>query len=697
MKKRNFYRICSKCACFLLIAVCIMVFAVGSFAVSATIDAPYQGYYYDKWGDARPAPNGYVPIKSVAAFEIGAANFGTVNDLSSDKSGRFYLMDSDKSIIYQMDSELNVIKTITANNNGETVDFSGANGFTVSENGGTLKIYIADTNHKRVLVINDDGQLIREIGRPDTDLISDEQVFIPIKLVINEDDSLFVLCQQMYDGAIMLDSNGEFLGFFGSNKVEVSASVLSDYFWKNLLGEKLREKFARYVPREYTNMVIDDSGFIYTTTLVTADSSTQIRRLNWKSNNILSSESFGDQGNLYGTNKFIDIATMRDGLFAALDTNRGRIFIYGEDGDCVTIFGGLGTQQGTFRTPVAIEAIGDDIFVYDQSTQRVTKFSPSDYGNTLLAATRMFLKGDYEQSEPLWQEVLRQNNGYEKAYISIGRNLMEKEEYSKALSYFKEGGANVDYSDAFEQIRSIHLRKWFPLYSIIFVVIVVAILFVLRDKGSYKNDYTPDPTGFFAKLKYAMFHPNKGSVALVSNSVAMNIATPVILLMMFFTLILRYQFTGFIFNTNEPGKMNIFAIFIGVVGVFAMVVTANWLVTTMADGKGKLLEIANVVAFSLIPIIVAELIKIVLSNLLISGEAMFLTVISIIGYGWGIALLVLSIAKIHQFSFLRNIIMLFLTVVAVCIIAVLIVLCFSIEKQIEMFFSSIFSEIKMII
>ena len=696
MKKIKFLPICSKIVCFALAFILITSFVVNKQTVFAAADAPYQGYYYDKWGDARPAPNGYLPVKTVNSSQIGVSTFGTINDLSSDNLGRFYLMDSDKSLIYQMDSELNLLKVIKANKNGEQINFSGANGFTVSNNNGILKIYIADTSNKRVLILNENGELIRETLCPDTDLISNKENFIPIKVVVTEDDSLFILCQQMYEGAIMLDSEGEFLGFFGSNKVEVSASMLSDYFWKNLLGEKLREKFARYVPREYTNMIIDEKGFIYTTTLVTADSSTQIRRLNWKSNNILSGESFGDIGNYYGINKFIDIAPMDDGIFAALDTNRGRIFVYGEDGGCVTIFGGLGTQIGNFRTPVAIEAIGDCIYVFDQSSQCITKFAPSDYGNTLLTATRMFLKGDYEGSESLWQDVLRQNNGYEKAYISIGRNLVDAKEYDKALTYFKEGGSKSDYSDVYEQVRSIHLRKWFPLYAIIFIGIIALILFLLKDKGSYKSEYNVNPKGFFGKLSYAMFHPNKGTVALVSKSFKMNIATPIILLIMFFTLILRYQFTGFIFNTNEPGKMNILVMFIGVIGVFSVVVIANWLVITMVDGKGKFLEIANVIAFALIPVIGAEIIKIPLSNVLISSEGMFLTLISVIGYFWGIMLLFLGLAKIHQFSVIRNLVMILLTVVAVCIIAVLIVLCFSIAKQIEMFITSILSELKMI-
>ena len=196
-------------------------------------------------------------------------------------------------------------------------------------------------------------------------------------------------------------------------------------------------------------------------------------------------KAFGDSDNMYGANKFIDITPMGEGIFAALDTKKGKIFLYDENGDEVTIFGGSGVQDGVFRTAVAIESVGDEIFVFDQSTKRLSKFSPTDYGKKLLSATRLFLKGDYKNSEPIWRDVLRQNSGHEKAYISIGRYLVEEEQFDEALSYFKQSGAKEDYSDAFEQVRSAHVGKWFALYAIFFVGVFVFIMFLLRNKGSY--------------------------------------------------------------------------------------------------------------------------------------------------------------------------------------------------------------------
>ena len=674
----------------------IFIFTVicASFSVSAKAEPPYQGYYYDKWGDARPAPNGYAPVKSLTAREIGIPNFGTVNDMASDNEGFIYILDSDNNVIYRLDSELRLNKKITLTDNGNAVDFGGANGMTVSEYDGQRRLYIADTMHERVLIADENGSIIKEIYKPKTDLISSDQTFAPIKLCVAEDGSIYALCQQMYDGAVLINSDGKFLGFFGSNKVEMSASVLSDFFWKNLLGEKLREKFSRYVPREYTNMTIDSKGFVYTTTLVTSSSSTQIRRLNWKSNNILESTSFGDSDNSYGTNKFIDIVSMRDGLFAALDTNRGRIFIYADDGTAVTVFGGKGAQNGTFQIPVAIEAVNDDIYVYDQSTKKITVFSPTEYGENLLAATRLFLKGNYEDAEPLWKNVLKENNGYEKAYISIGRNLVEKKQYEKAMSYFKAGGSKSDYSDAKQQVRSINMRKWFPLYALAAVGVLAAFFVLLKNKRASVSDYEIKNDSFASKLKYALFHPNKGAAELACKCPAMNIATPIIMLMMFAVSVMKYQFTGFIFNGNEPGKMDILSLFVTDIGLFIIAVIANWLVITMAEGKGKLFEIGNVLAFSLIPAIAAEIIKILLSNILVENETMLLQIVSIIGYGWSVILLLSALAKVHDFTFGRNIAMTVITVVAMLIILVLLLLFYSIVKQIELFIISILTELK---
>ena len=679
----------------LTIAVIGCPFLMLSVSASSVSEAPYSGYYYDQWDEARPAPNTYIPSDSLTVREIGINNIGMVNDIASDSNGNLYVMDSDNSVIYRLKEDLSFGEKISVLENGTEVKFAGANGITVDESSETLKLYIADTDNHRILVTDEFGTLLRIIEKPDTDMLSENQVFSPIKLAVSVDGSVFALCRQMYEGAILMNSNGEFLGFFGSNQVEVNASVLSDYFWKNLLGEKIGSKFAGYVPREYTNLAIDEKGFMYTTTLVTAESSTQIRRLNWKSSNVLPSEFFGDANNNYGINKFIDIVAMNNGLFAALDSNNGRVFIYGNDGEGVCVFGGNGLQNGTFRTAVAIECINDNIYIYDQSTQKITKFVPTEYGATLITASRMFLDGNYKEADTLWRDILKENNGYEKAYISIGRNLMEECNFKEAMSYFKKGGASEDYSEAKEKVRSEHMRKYFGIYALAFILLLALFLFLLRDKGSYKKDEYTDSVTLFGKMKYALFHPSKGIMTLVSNNKYMNIASVVIVFAAFFISVLSYQFTGFIFNNNEPGKMNIVSLFVTVFGMFCVIAVSNWLVITMADGKGKFNEIVNIMAFSLIPVLISQIINIILSNALVSGEGMFITVISIIGWGWGFIILMLGLCKIHDFSFGRNILMTFLTIVAALIVLILVLLVFSIATQIQMFFESIINELKM--
>ena len=146
----------------------------------------------------------------------------------------------------------------------------------------------------------------------------------------------------------------------------------------------------------------------------------------------------------------------------------------------------------------------------------------------------------------------------------------------------------------------------------------------------------------------------------------------------------------------EIEKMDIISIFITVAGMFCVAAVSNWLVITMADGKGKFNEIVNVMAFSLVPVLASQAVNIVLSNILVSGEGMFISVVSIIGWGWGAVILMAGLCKIHAFSFGRNIIMSALTVVAALIVLILVLLSFSIATQIQMFFESVMGELKMI-
>ena len=227
--------------------------------------------------------------------------------------------------------------------------------------------------------------------------------------MVDRAGTVFILGHGVYLGAIVYDQNGVFHGFYGSNRVEPTASLLIDYFWKRILTREQRDRMARFVPVEYNAFAIDQEDFIYTVTSYSETEQDQIRKLNPRGINVLryyrdGSRSFGDLevGVLKGRStptKFIDIDVDKYGFINALDREQGRVFQYDNESNLVTVFGNLAPQQGTFRNPVSLTSLDNKVMVLDAAKRNITVFRPTEYGKVVREAITLFNGGYYE--EPL--------------------------------------------------------------------------------------------------------------------------------------------------------------------------------------------------------------------------------------------------------------------------------------------------------
>ena len=57
-------------------------------------------------------------------------------------------------------------------------------------------------------------------------------------MIADKKGNVYVLCEDFFYGAILYDANGEFSGYFGANKVEVSIEQLKDRFWRLFMTDK---------------------------------------------------------------------------------------------------------------------------------------------------------------------------------------------------------------------------------------------------------------------------------------------------------------------------------------------------------------------------------------------------------------------------------------------------------------------------
>lgn len=667
--------------------------------VSALSDTPYQGYIYDSYDKSNPAPVGYEPEKVVNQNVLGLQSIGRLYDMDFDDDGNLYVLDSDNSSIYILDVNMNLKSTLKLTKDGEQVNFAKAQGIFIHRTGEDKRIYIADTENGRVLVSDSEGNVIHVFTRPKTALIPDSTEFRPTKVVVSDEDTVYILCQHVYAGILMLNSYGEFLGFCGSNKIEMTASVLFDYMWKKLLSENMKTTQTRYVPVEYSGLDIDEEGYLLACSVSGTDKSESIRRLNAKGNNIFPLTTFGDLetaevGENVVSTTFTDVTGIGGGVFAALDLALGRVFVYDTDGSFLLSFGTLGNQVGTFKTPVAIASYNDYVYVLDQATNSITMFTVNDYGKTVLKASRSYLKGLYNESIDLWESVLVQNGAFETAYVSIGRSLINLEDYKGAMEYFKRGQSRIDYSRAFQEYRTRLISEWFDVIAVVVIVLAVGlfIFFKFRKKKKIGYDYEV-PDGFFRRLLLSLAHPMRDMMAFVNNTKGSALIAPFVAALWFFEKVFTYQMRGFIFNTNDPAKMDIRLLFIGSVGLFVLFILSNWLICTMFSLSGKLTQIATVTSLAILPYIIANIFNSILSNFLTEEEGMFLTIISVLAIAWGVIIMFVGLTKIHEANIFLTFILVAATLLGIFVIVFLVLVFFSLWQQFIDFCTAVIKEI----
>jgi len=219
-----------------------------------------------------------------------------------------------------------------------------------------------------------------------------------------------------------------------------------------------------------------------------------IRKLNLMGSDILirngdthvtGDEQWDNAGGYEGCSMFSDVVALDNGIYFGLDKTRGRLFGYDSQGNIVFIFGGSGNEEGYFcaRGAVALDNMGNDLIVLDQTDCSFTIFTPTDYGNLTYKAIAEYDAGDYIKSGETWQEVLNLNGNCDLAYIGIGRSLLRQEKYKEAMKYFKLKYDDDNYSKAYKQYR----KQWIEDHILIIIIVLGVLIVIPLVKGKLRK------------------------------------------------------------------------------------------------------------------------------------------------------------------------------------------------------------------
>ena len=683
--KPNKQPLCRAACCLLAAILMLTLLPTGASASQA-----YPSYTYNYNGQAVPTAMPYEAVTVLGGDSLGIGAMDNPTDLYVTDEGEVFVLDAGNDRVVVLNAQLELDRVITPmDEEGEPLDFKNPAGISVYHDG---TILICDRKGKAVYIFDRDGKQLRKVEKPDSSILPKAFQFQPVKAELDSGGILYVVSSGSYSGALQFDVDGSFMGFYGSEEVDLTLKVLLDHFWKNILSDEAAEGVSRTVPVEFISFCIDKKDFIFTIRKGNEVRTGQVRKLNAKGDNVL------DDSTIFGDRRddilLADLVVDDEGFITIIDSGTGRVMQYDPDGELLYAFAGKGSQTGTFSTPAAVESLGDHLLVLDKDRGLITRFAPTNFAKNVRLGTILYRDGRYKEAMEPWQAVLTCDNNYALANIGMGKIYEGLGDYPAAMDCYEKGDRKDFFSDAFEKNRASLLRENFALVMLL-VLIVIAVPLVLLNReprlaaryagGRERRQYpvyclTPPLTGY-DDLK----SERSGSFWLAN----------LILLGLFIVSVLSHQLTGFPFNENRVEELNLWVILCSTIGVFVAFVVCNWAVTTIMDGEGKFVEIWVFCAYALLPLVLVGGALIVLSNVLTVDEAAFYYAIQWIGYGWTAVCLLIAIREDHQYTLLMTIVTLAITFAGLEIVVVIVAIVYSVFSQLIGFISTIWSEVTM--
>ncbi len=463
------------------IAACLLAAAVIGFVPAEAVRAqelPYDTYNYDYRENIVITPAAYVPNGAVTGLGVGTTEFKEPQDFCVAPDGLIYVADTGNNRIVVLNERMTeVVRIIDSfERDGAQDTFNAPYGVCVSEN---MELYVADSNNQRIVVLTPEGEFVKIVDNPQSEILEEGFVFIPLKVTVDYADRVYVIAKNAFEGILVFESTGDFTGYFGTIEVKIT---LWEKFWRKLASREERSKQQLFIPTEFTGIDVDDGGFIYASN-IDSDGKQAVRRLNPQGKDVIQKGEngtvggdliIGTYGDYSGPSQITDVVYRDKGIYSLLDRRRGRIFTYDKEGNLLYIFGGIGTQEGTFNVPVAIETVGDEIIVLDAYYGSIMRFTATEYGRLINEAVGLRFDGDETEAIDKWQEVLRLDANNELANTGIGKAYLTAGDNQLAMKYLRLGMNRKYYSIAWKRYRNELLAKNMNVIMTVVGVLIIA-------------------------------------------------------------------------------------------------------------------------------------------------------------------------------------------------------------------------------
>lgn len=655
----------------------------------------------------------YEASRQIDASSLGVENLDGITDIFCEEDGYIYLLNGKNSQILVLNQEYELVKELEIyEEDGSSCDFTGAEGIYINRE---KEIFIADTINGRVLIANQEGVIKKCLESPKSDIIPEDFYFQPKRVLQDNEGYFYVLSSGCYYGALLYSSEYEFIGFYGANEVESTILNTLSYLWELLTSnDEKKAQQVQVLPYTVIDLAMDKEGFVYTCTgLRDYDQlgQGQIRKISPGGSNILYHRDFDGSASSSSGHNFLEkdlvrrLGYMRNqnlvaldvseqGNIYALDATYGKIYVYDQDCNVLSVFGsgtGVGTQLGTFKAPVALAVTGDNVLVADSETASLTLFELTDFGKTLIQAQDLYFNSNYVEAMPYWEKILSQDGNNRLAYRGLAKAYYIQGDMDTALKYSKLSMDYATYDDAHqEQITDFVQSNFIWIFLLLILIIVAFVVLLLkirkRETPIIRNEKV---RCFFSTLLhpfqafYDVKYKKRGSMKIA-------IGATVLLLL---SAILKNTCCGFLFRRNDAESYSALFTVAQTAGLLILWSVANWAICTIMEGKGRLKEVYIVSSYATLPLAIYNLIYLVLSHV-VAVES----VDAIIGFRaivmiYTFYILCVGIMAVHEYNFPK---FLWTSFVAVLIMALVVFIGFIIViliQQLGNFLLSVFMEV----
>lgn len=692
----------------LLVLSAVMLLSV--FTVGASASSAYQTYTYSIDGKALYSPDAYSAAKTVGADDLGIEKLNNPGDMVTDAEKKVYIADSGNNRIIVLSRYLEVDHIITdfVNDKGNPDALKNPQGvFVVNprEDGDNGEIWVCDTDQNRLVVFDRvTFEFKKIVDQPQSQLFDDDAVYKPVAMAIDQYGRIYVVSSTTYQGIIVMDSEGEFVGFIGAQAVTISAWQI---LWRKLQTDDQKKVSAKLISTEYNNISITEDGFVYVTTSSIKESSVQsairgksksgtylpVKLLNPSGEEIMRRNGFWppageidystDKTDTYsGVSTITDVAVGPEKTWSIIDEKRQKIFTYDFNGNLLFAFGDKGSMLGSISSIEAICYQGDTLLALDKGNEGcIVVYERTPYGDLLIQAIGAQNSLNYDYAIECWKAVLQRNSNFDAAYVGIGNAMYRNGSYKEALSMYRIAYDTENWSEAFKEVRKEWMSKWFLLVIVLIVAAVVGVIQWFRYAAKVNKRVSTDGRArktFGQELMYGfhvMFHPFDGFYDLKHEhrgSVRASLVFVGIAVLAFF-----YQGIGQGYVLNPTRQVTtILTQLISVVVPLILFVLANWCLTTLFDGEGSFKDIFVASSYSLLPLPLLIIPATLVSNWVSSSEASIITFIGTLAFIWVGILLFFGTMVTHDYSLFKNLCIIIFTIVAMACI-VFIVLLFS--------------------